>query len=145
MLEQSTPVIEELFLHDEDLPDNYVHMAHPEDYTEVNNFKPHFIVHSHFGRHYRLIVRVAWRTGDGIMVPMSFVCDTGAPSHIYLSNEALRALDSKGLLLRDDKDTPYVKVHTNRISVFPATIEETPHTHKDANILGLKSLKRLHL
>ena len=26
---------------------------------------------------------------------------------------------------------------------FPATVEETPSVHKHANILGLKSLKRL--
>lgn len=144
-MEQSTTIIEELFLHDEDFPENYVHMAHPGDYKEVQEFKPQFIVHSHFGRHNRLIARVAWMTGNGTMVPMSFVCDTGAPSHIYLSNEALRTLDSKGLLLRDEKDTPYLKIHTNRDSVFPATIEETPQAHKRANILGLKSLKKLHL
>ena len=145
MMEQSATVIEELYLHDEDFPEDYVHMAHLGDYKEVQEFKSQFIVHSYFGRHNRLIARVPWRTKNVTMVPMSFVCDTGAPSHIYLSNEALRTLDNKGLLLRDDKDTPYVRIHTSKDSAFPAAIEETPQAHKSANILGLKSLKRLHL
>lgn len=145
MMEQNATVIEELLLHDEDFPDDYVHMAHPGDYKEVREFKPQFIIHSHFGRHNRLIARVAWKTENGTMIPMSFVCDTGAPSHIYLSNKALRVLNSNNLVLKDEKDTAYVSIHTDHKSTFPATIEETPHVHRDANILGLKSLKRLHL
>ena len=78
------------------------------------------------------------------MVPMSLICNTGAPSNIYLSKDALRTLDSEGLLLEDDKDMPYVKIHTNRDSVFSAALEEAPQVHKSANTLGLKSLKRLH-
>ena len=105
-------------------------MAHPGDYKEVQEFKLQFIVHSHFGRYNRLIARVACKTKNGTMVPMSFVCDTRALSHIYLSNDALRTLDSKGLLLKDDKDTPYVKIHTSKDSMFPATIEETPQAYK---------------
>lgn len=106
MIEESATTIEELLLHDEDFPEEYVHMAHPGDYKVVEEFKPHFIMHSHFGRHNRHNARVAWKTGNGTMVPMSFICNTGAPSHIYLSGDALRTLDSAGLLLKDLQDTP---------------------------------------
>lgn len=137
-------VTEELLLHDEDFPNNYVHMAHPEDYKETGFFSPCFIYHTRFGRHDRLIARVAWKAPDGKFVPMSFVCDTGAPSHVYLSQEAMNVLDNKKLLLKDERDTPYVRMHINEDDTFPATVEETPSVHKHANILGLKSLKRLH-
>ena len=145
MIEESATTIEELLLHDEDFPEEYVHMAHPGDYKAVKEFKPQFIMHSQFGRHSRLIARIAWKTGNGTMVPMSFICNTGAPSHIYLSKDALRTLNNAGLLLMDDTEMPYVKIHTNRDSVFSALIEETPEVHKSANTLGLKSLKRLQL
>ena len=145
MIEQSTTAIEELLLHDKDFPEEFVHMAHPGDYKEVQEFKPQFIVHSHFGLRKRLIARVAWKTENRTMVPMSFVCNTGAPSHIYLSKDALRTLESKGLLRMDEEDTPYVEIHINRESMFSAVVEETPEVYKSANILGLKSLRRLHL
>ena len=72
MIEEGATTIEELLLHDEDFPEEYVHMAHPGDYKAVQEFKPQFIMHSHFGRHNRLIARVAWKTGNGTVLPMSF-------------------------------------------------------------------------
>ena len=145
MIEEGATVSEEDVLHDEDFPSNYVHMAHPDDYKDMSEFAPQFIIHSHFGRHNKLIVRAAWRVSHTSVVPMSFVCDTGAPSYMYMSSIALSILQDKGLLLKDDKDTPYVQVHIDSKNAFPATVEETPHHHKDANILGLKSLQRLSM
>jgi hypothetical protein len=149
MMDADTVVTEELLLHDEDFPNEYVHMAHPDDYKNVPEFAPQFTYHSRYGRHDRLIARVAWKLKDS-MVPMSFVCDTGAPSHLYLSKEAMEVLDKAGRLLKDDRDTPYVEMHTRGDEKFPATVEETPKNslnfyHKHANILGLKSLRRLCL
>jgi hypothetical protein len=54
------------------------------------------------------------------MIPMSFVCDTGAPSHLYLSVKAIKILDKAKLLLTDDKGTPYIKMHKNASETFPA-------------------------
>ena len=92
MIEGDTVTKEELLLHDEDFPGNHVHMAHPDDYKEVLEF----IMHSRLNRHNRLIVRAAWLVPNGGMVPMSFVCDTGTPSHIYLSSKAMSTLQEKG-------------------------------------------------
>ena len=83
MMDADTVVTEELaakqarapsarVLHDEDFPNEYVHMAHPDDYKEVPEFAPQFTYHSRYGRHDRLIARVAWKLKDS-MVPMSFV------------------------------------------------------------------------
>ena len=145
MIEENAITKEELLLHDEDFPDNYVHMAHPDDYKEVSGFEPQFIMHSHFGHHNRLIVRAAWKVSDTTFIPMSFVCDTGAPSHMYLSSKALYTLQKKNLLLTDEKDIQFVKIRMNKEDKFPAVIEETPYIHKDANILGLKCLKKLNM
>ena len=68
---------------------------------------------------------------------------SGAPSHLYLSKEAMDVLDKAGRLLKDDRDTPYVEMHIRGDEKFLATVEETPSVHRRANILGLKSLKRL--
>lgn len=132
-------------LHDEDFPSNYKNMAHPDDYTEVENFSPQFIYHSHFGKHNRLIARVAWKISDTVMIPMSFICDTGAPKHLYLSQEALETLAKYRLISEGETETLYVKIHKNITQTFNAPFEETPHMHKHANILGLKALRRLHL
>ena len=68
---------------------------------------------------------------------------SGAPSHVYLSKEAMDVLGKAGRLLKDDRDTPYVEMHIRGDEKFPATVEEAPSVHRHANILGLKSLKRL--
>lgn len=107
MIENNT--LEELLLHDEDFPEGYKNMAHPSDYKEVKTFNPEFIYHSYFGRHNRLILRVAWKVSESVMIPMSFVCDTGAPSHLYLSKKAFSVLNKYNLILEDDKEAKYVK------------------------------------
>lgn len=145
MIEENTITKEELLLNDEDFPDNYIHMAHPDDYKEVPSFTPQFIIHSHFGRHNRLIVRAAWKVSNTTFIPMSFVCDTGAPSHIYLSNKALHTLQKNNLLLTDEKDVHFVRISINKQDKFSAVIDETPYVHKNANILGLKCLKKLNM
>jgi hypothetical protein len=139
-------MMEDLLLHDEDFPRNYVHMAHPDDYKTFDKpILPEFICHTYYGRHDRLIVRASWKVSDNAYVPMSFVCDTGAPSHMYLSPKALQTLSDNSLIIPNDIGISYVKVHKNTQNTFPAPIEDTPYAHKNANILGLKCLKRLNL
>lgn len=145
MIESDVTTVEELLLHDEDFPNNYINMAHPDDYKETNNFSPEYICHSYHGRHNRLIARVAWKISNNNLIPMSFVCDTGAPSHMYLSKYAYDTLEKHNRILTDDRGNQYVKIHLNKTTTFNANIEETPHIHKNANIIGLKALKKLHL
>ena len=145
MIESDTRSIEELLLHDEDFPTGYVNMVHPDDYKVTSRYVSEFIVHSRFGRHNRLIARVSWKILNNTYMPLSFVCDTGAPSHFYLSVSTLNELSKYNALKTDERGTMYVKVFKNHTDTFLANIEETPHIHKNANIIGLKALQKLEL
>jgi hypothetical protein len=145
MIESNIQSIEELLLHDEDFPINYVDMTHPDDYKVTCSSNSEFIMHSRFGRHNRLIARVSWKISDNTYMPLSFVCDTGAPSHFYLSVNALNKLGEYNVFKTDERGTMYVKVFKTPTETFLANIEETPHVHKNANIIGLKALQKLEL
>lgn len=62
------------------------------------------------------------------MIPMTFVCNTGAPSSLYLSHKAVSVLEDNGLWLTD-AETPgeYVWVHVNPDESFPAAVRASPH------------------
>ncbi|KAJ3221265.1 hypothetical protein HK099_003649 [Clydaea vesicula] len=121
-------------------------MAHPNDYKPVNNFESSLIINDRYGKHKRLIARIAWKTQNGNFIPMSFVCDTGVPSSFYLSSKAIEILEEYSLLKLDDKGVAYVTVHKdNSGQTFNTTMEETPKVHKNANIVGLKVLLKIGL
>lgn len=49
-----------------------------------------------------MINRVSFRLADeSSFVPMSFICDTGAPYDFYLSDREIRELEKGGLLKED--------------------------------------------
>jgi hypothetical protein len=55
----------DLFLHDADFPDSYVHMKHPEDEVVVDGaMEPEFIRHRR-AHHHRLLLRVSFRLANG--------------------------------------------------------------------------------
>lgn len=134
--------LEEAALCDEDYPTDFVSHRHPDDYkTTSAPIDPQFIFHHIHGRHNRLWLRISWQLGPSKFMPMSFLIDTGAPKHFYLSPDAIIALDSyKVLHVDDDMDVQYVKLQKRN-----CPIEGTPAAHKPANIMGLKLLKRLGL
>ena len=74
-----------LSLCDADFPDGYRNMAHPEDYIETRDPFPLQVLLHKRPQHNRLLLRVCWRLGDDRFVPVTFVCDTGAPGAVYLS------------------------------------------------------------
>lgn len=79
MVEEDQVTQRDLLLQDADFPDNYVHMAHPDDYKQRDDPLPiTCLLHQKIG-HWRLIFRVSFRLTNGKYLPMSFVCDTGAP------------------------------------------------------------------
>jgi hypothetical protein len=129
-----------LFLfHDEDNnPPNFVH---PEDLKEGKEpIIPEYIRQKKPG-HHRLLFRVSFKLGTGKFVPLTFICDTGAPSHFYLSRQALAALEAGGRVLVDGElDYMYVVIAGKK-----AIVKETPYTHEPGNIMGLLMLERLGL
>ncbi len=130
----------DLLLHDADFPDNYVNMQHPDDYGTVDEpfieYVPHFSGHNN-----RLIVRICWKTSRGKYVPMSFVCDTGAPMGLYLSEKAIRVLRKCGRIVEDETGNEHVAIE----NIGKAAVEPTPPGHTPANIIGLRVLVKLGL
>ena len=128
-----------------DFPIGYINFAHPLDYVPVSTpITPQFIVHVK-GMHMRLIVRISWRSNDGACyIPMSFICDTGAPGYLYLSPIAQRNLDSIGRLKKNDLETLYVSIFDRANTTgFNAKVKDTPASHNPANIIGLGCLLKL--
>jgi hypothetical protein len=145
MMDEQRMILEDILLHDEDFPSCYRDMAHPNDYKVTTDVVREFIYHHKRNRHDRLIVRACWKVGDKKYVPMSFVCDTGAPSHLYLSPTAIEILENHRLIRQGELEIPYIELMIRPGQSFKAAFEETPSIHKNANIIGLKALKRLEL
>lgn len=130
----------DMLLQDTDFPNNYVNMQHPDDYEVVGNpfveYIPHFSGHNN-----RLIVRVCWKKNDTEFVPMSFVCDTGAPMGLYLSTKATNILRNIKRVVEDETGNEYVEI----FGIGKASIEPTPPGHAPANIIGLRVIMKLEL
>lgn len=120
---------------DADFPDHYEHMAHPDDYKNVEQPFTTYIPH------FRLIVRACWKISDKQYLPMSFVCDTGAPMGFYLSALARNKLKSYNRIKEDETGNEYVVLQ----DIGKAAVEPTPNGHAPANIVGLRVLTKLGL
>ncbi len=138
MMEETEISTGDLLLQDIDFPPNYVHMAHPDDYKPSETPIPlSCLRHENLG-HCRLILRVSFRLNDDTYIPVSFVCDTGAPSSFYLSEPARNAL-SGGRLHVDELGNLYI----NDVLSKNAACKETPPNHQPGNLIGLRMLERL--
>jgi hypothetical protein len=142
VVEEDHVALGDLLLQDADFPDNYVHMAHPDDYKPMDAPLPiTCLLHqTNGGGHCRLIFRVSFRLTDGTYLPMSFVFNTGAPCDFYLSDRAMHELTKGGRLKEDDIGNTYLD---NIVGGRKAAVRETPYTHKPANILSLKMMLKL--
>ena len=95
MIDHEEEIAAELLLCEGDFPSNYTHMAHPNDYLlSEEPIKAEFISHRN-GHHNRLLFRISWKLSEGNYLPMTFVCDTGAPMHFYFSGRAMKAIESR--------------------------------------------------
>ena len=141
MINSEAVAAADLLLHDADFPSNYVHMAHPHDYKSVEQpfttYIPHFS-----GHHNSLIVRACWKNHDTSYIPMSFVCDTGAPMGFYLCAMARNKLINSSRIKEDETGNEYVMLNGG---IGKAAVESTPDGHAPANIIGLRVLMKLEL
>ena len=130
----------DLLLQPADYPDYYVDMAHPEDYKVQDKPIPlEHIVHRRTG-HWRMIFRVSFRCDDEkSFVPMSFVCDTGAPYDFYLSDRAMMELEKGGRLREDDLGNAFLSDVVGNNSA----VKEIPYTHEPGNLIGMRLMLRL--
>lgn len=130
----------DFLLTDADYPREYKNKTHPEDYIiSANPIVPSMMdFEGRRAGHRRLICRISWQLQDGMFLPMSFVVDTGAPSHFYLCDRAYDLLVEGGRLKKDGNGNDHLKVFSRN-----ALVEETPENHRPANILGLTMISEL--
>jgi hypothetical protein len=87
-----------------------------------------------------MLVRISLRLDQNRFVPYTFVCDTGAPIHIYLSEPALTVLERAGRIGTDELGSLFVTIAGRK-----AAIRVTPHTLQPANIWAVLMLERFGL
>jgi len=139
MIDETNSANDELLLHNTDFPSNFVNMAHPDDYKILDKpIIPEYIYNDK-SHHYRLIFRISWKLGENKYVPMSFVCDTGAPMFFYICEKAQNILQNR--ICNDELGNQFFQMPDGS----KAAIHETPSNHQPANIIGLRILKKLEL
>lgn len=126
-------------LSNDDFPDDFVNMQHPDDFTVVSkpfvDYIPRFRCSNT-----RLIVRVCWRMSNTEFMPVSFVVDIGAPMGLYLSEKAYSELERVGRI-RHDQFGRYAEIP----GIGRAAVRLTPPGHVPANIVGLVLITELGL
>jgi hypothetical protein len=142
MMDDNKIVEDELLLHDSDFPNNYVNMAHTDDYRIKSEFINKELIFHRKMHHNRILLRISWQIDNDKYLPMTFVLDTGAPMYFYLSNKAIKSLSSR--ILEDELQTSYVIIKCDNVTK-KASIQETPLNHQPANIIGLLMLEKLGL
>lgn len=115
-----------------DFPDFYVDKHHPEDFIPMNRNIKEFFFHRMPG-HNRLILRISVRLGVKMFIPFSFICDTGAPSYLYINDITRRLI--KDRIVEDELGNHFIYTHGKRLPVYPS-----PSNHSDTNIIGLMGL-----
>ena len=140
IVDQDDAADADLLLQEYDFPKHYVNMAHPDDGSVTSTpITPEYIRHSRRG-HFRMLVRISLRLGDDRFVPYTFVCDTGAPIHIYLSEPAMSVLEAAGRIETDELGSLFITIAGRK-----SAIRVTPHTHQPGNMLGMLMLERFGL
>jgi len=137
-----------LTLYDVDFPKNYINQCHPTDYTLLNEPIIEHIYNTH-DFHYRLLLRISFKV-EGIegvegeqFIPITFVCDTGAPLYFYLAPKTLELLKFTGRYIIDEElGIKYITIISTGKKM---PIHETPSHHPNINIMGLKALGRFKL
>lgn len=87
-----------------------------------------------------LLARIWFGTKDDKYVSLTFVVDTGAPYHFYLSKKAVKTLQKCGRLLEDDAGREYMNI-LGKIAV----VHPSPPSQEPGNMIGLKMIKILGL
>jgi hypothetical protein len=99
-----------MILHDVDYliyPEYFVNKCHPDDYKLSDQPVFETIYHNKL-HHNRLLVRLSFMVEGGSFLPLTFVCDTGAPSSIYLSEKARLLLNTR-ININDDLEIEFIK------------------------------------
>lgn len=117
-----------------DFPDYFVDKHHSDDFRlSENPIEPEYIFHE-LTDHNRLIVRVSIKVSPRTYIPFTFVCDTGAPSFIYINSITRRLIRDR--IKTDDRGGQYITINNKNM-----TVKASPALHEDTNIIGLLALR----
>ena len=120
-------------LYEPDYPDYFVDKHHPDDYKISKvPIQPESIYHKKTD-HNRIMIRLSTQIGPEMFIPITFTCDTGAPSFLYLNKLSQRLLKSR--IIVGDVGNEYIYIGEKRFLV-----KTPPELHGDINIIGLKAL-----
>ncbi len=126
-----------------DFPKYYPDSPHPRDYEPVDAPFVEYIPPDPQGCRYRLVFRACWKVAEGRFIPMSFICNTGAPAGLWLSKRAVQLLKEAR---RTEDDAAGVRPSMLTVDINAigrALVQQTPGER--SNIVGLKMLHKLGL
>lgn len=122
----------EMMVREWDYPEGYVGKMHPYDRKNfVVPINPETTLLT------KLFFRIAIKISEDKYIPFTFVCDTGLPGYLYLS-ETTRDLIAPRIL--SDEFSKYIIFNDKKIKV-----SGTPPKHEDCNFMGLRILSILGL
>jgi len=107
-------------------------MEHPDDYKLTNDPIDVECIHHKKPHHDRLILRISVKV-ENEYIPLSFICDTGSPSYLFLCQKSIELL--KPRIQESELEALYITSNNKNI-----LIQESPINHKNSNIIGLKLL-----
>jgi len=128
-----------IMLQDADFPLYFKNKVHPDDYKVFNQPITKLIYHLRTN-HNRLILRLSFKISENEFVPVTFICDTGAPSFIYI-NERTRSLIEHSIM-RDDMENEFIVIGEDKKRI---PLGSSPSNHPDVNIIGIRLLSYLGL
>lgn len=128
---------DDILLCDADYPDHYVHCHHPEDYKFFSTPIDKELTFHRLPDHNRLILRISFRVDDNMFLPVSFICDTGAPSYMYINSVTRRLI--KNLIFNDDLGNQFLLIGGFKKMALKSSPAHRLY-HPDTNIIGLLAL-----
>ena len=126
-----------IMLQDADFPDYYIDKHHPDDYkiTEESFYE---LIYHRRTNHNRLLLRITIMINEYTFLPLTFICDTGAPSFIYISEFTRKCI--KNRIKLDDSENEIIIVNGKKMP-----LSNSPSNHPDVNILGIRALSFFNL
>jgi len=126
-----------LLLRETDFPAYFQDLIHPEDYKIFNSPFIEKIFHKRI-YHNRMFIRMCFKVDNSTFIPLTFIIDTGSPMFLYLCPKALEELSF--VIKEDELGIKYINVNGKKF-----TVDETPHSHRNVNIIGLMALNNFGL
>jgi hypothetical protein len=105
--------------------------------VSIEHAGPVYMYRKDNGEVERPFVRLLWRMRENAYLPVTFLCDTGAPGGLYLNSEVMARVSVDGEM--------GTTLHCEDGACLNASVSHTPLSRHPQNIIGLNLLMRLCL